>query len=365
MKTLRCLIAVAVIALTATCRQPLYSDVMRLEIADSPSQQKVAESRATPLEKVIAAAIEQTQYTKGYDPAYAKIDYPNGDVPQETGVCADVIVRAFRAANIDLQKEVHEDMTANFAAYPKTWGARKPDRNIDHRRVGNLMKWFERQQKSLPVTKREADYAPGDVVAWDLGNNRQHIGLITDVRNKQPGNEATRYLVAHNIGAGAQVEDVLFAWPVIGHYRYFQKNEPERSASNREPAGELRIGTLNGDLIGGCGCSLQLLQDARRKSDRYVFIYNLDEDPVMDIDGQHIRLEELEQSKSPQGEIRKGARHTELYRAGNLNVRIDYVVTGICDPQDESCEVTWYDATITLTRDSQKRIVKTVGVCGC
>lgn len=85
----------------------------------------------------------------------------------------------------------------------------------------------------------------------------------------------------------------------------------------------------------------------------------------MDIDGQHIRLEELEQSKSPQGEIRKGARHTELYRAGNLNVRIDYVVTGICDPQDESCEVTWYDATITLTRDSQKRIVKTVGVCGC
>ncbi|HWQ36842.1 MAG TPA: DUF1287 domain-containing protein [Blastocatellia bacterium] len=219
MRALCCLIVVAVVALAVAGHKPLYSGVTRLEMADSPGQRKVTEGRATPLEKVIAAAVEQANYTKGYDPAYTKIDCPNGDVPKETGVCADVIVRAFRAANIDLQKEVHEDMTSSFAAYPKTWGARKPDANIDHRRVGNLMKWFERQHKSLPLTKDARDYAPGDVVAWDLGNGRQHIGLITDVKS----NEASRYLIAHNIGTGAQVEDVLFTWRVIGHYRYFQK----------------------------------------------------------------------------------------------------------------------------------------------
>lgn len=361
MKALCCLIVVFVVALTAACHKPLYSGVAQIEMADSPGQRKVTESRATPLEKVIAAAVEQANYTKGYDPAYTKIDYPNGDVPKETGVCADVIVRAFRAANIDLQKEIHEDMSGNFAAYPKTWGARRPDANIDHRRVGNLMKWFERQHKSLPVTKRETDYAPGDVVAWELGNGRQHIGLITDVRN----NGAARYLVAHNIGAGAQVEDVLFAWQVIGHYRYFQKSEPAQTASSSGAAAELKIGTLGRDLIDGCGCSLQLLQDFRRKSSRYIFIHNFHEAPVMNIDGQNIKLEELAQGKPPQGESRKGERHTERYRAGDLNVRIDYVVTGVCDPKDEGCEVTWYDATLTVTRGDQKKVVKAVGVCGC
>lgn len=172
---------------------------------------------ATPLEKVNSAAIEQTTYTKTYDAAYTKLEYPNGDVPKETGVCADVVVRAFRSGGIDLQKELHEDMTANFKKYPQKWNAHKPDRNIDHRRVPNLMTWFERQGKTLPLTQEPKDYLPGDVVAWELGNGLLHIGLVSKI--KVDGGE--RYAVVHNIGLGARLEDVLFAWKIIGHYRYF------------------------------------------------------------------------------------------------------------------------------------------------
>jgi hypothetical protein len=363
MKALVILVVIALNAVTAACHRPLYSAAYQPEPDLSPGQRKVAEGRATPLEKVIAAAIEQAQYTKSYDPAYSKIDYPNGDVPKETGVCADVIVRAFRAASIDLQKEIHEDMTANFAHYPKTWGARKPDRNIDHRRVGNLMKWFERQKKSLSVTKDAKNYLPGDVVAWNLGNGRLHIGLVTDVKNP----EASQHLVAHNIGAGAQIEDVLFAWQVIGHYRYFQKSEPARTASNHEAAGELKIGLIQSrKFVEECGCFLQLSEDHRKRRERYVLLSNIDDIALMNIDGQEVKLEPVERSEPEyEGNVRKGQRAKELYRAGSLNVRVDYSVTKTCPPRDDSCEATWYDATITLTRGNQKRIMKTVGVCGC
>jgi uncharacterized protein YijF (DUF1287 family) len=172
---------------------------------------------ATPLEKLNAAAIEQTTYTKTYDASYAKLDYPNGDVPKETGVCADVVVRAFRATGIDLQKELHEDMTGSFKKYPQKWNARKPDKNIDHRRVPNLMTWFDRQRKSLPITKEQKDYLPGDVVAWELGSGLLHIGLVSKIKAEG----AERYAVVHNIGIGARLEDVLFSWKIIGHYRYF------------------------------------------------------------------------------------------------------------------------------------------------
>ncbi len=172
---------------------------------------------ATPLEKVNAAAIEQTTYTHSYDASYAKLDYPNGDVPKETGVCADVVVRAFRSGGIDLQKELHEDMTRSFKKYPQKWGARKPDKNIDHRRVLNLMTWFERQKKSLPMTMEEEDYLPGDVVAWQLDSGLLHIGMVSKVKVEGEN----RYAVVHNIGIGARLEDVLFAWKIIGHYRYF------------------------------------------------------------------------------------------------------------------------------------------------
>jgi uncharacterized protein YijF (DUF1287 family) len=149
-----------------------------------------------------------------------KLDYPNGDVPIETGVCADVVVRAFRKAGIDLQKELHEDMKKNFAKYPRKWGARRPDSNIDHRRVPNLMTWFDRRSKTQPtrLAARDAkDYLPGDVVAWELDNGLPHIGMVSKI--KVEGTE--RYAVVHNIGLGARIEDVLFAWKITGHYRYF------------------------------------------------------------------------------------------------------------------------------------------------
>jgi uncharacterized protein len=182
---------------------------------------------ATPLEKVNAGAIEQTTQTTGYDASYVKLNYPNGDVPPNTGVCADVVVRAFRKAAIDLQKELHEDMKKNFAKYPQKWGARKPDTNIDHRRVPNLMTWFDRQGKTQPISKEAKDYLPGDVVAWDLDNGLPHIGMVSKI--KVEGTE--RYAVVHNIGLGARIEDVLFTWKIIGHYRYFEQKQDKTDNS--------------------------------------------------------------------------------------------------------------------------------------
>ena len=129
-----------------------------------------------------------------------------------------MIVRAFRSAGVDLQKEVHEDMVRSFGKYPTTWGARKPDSNIDHRRVPNLMTFFSRTGKSVPSTNRQPDYLPGDVVAWELDNHLLHIGLVTDAVADRTQN----YSVVHNIGAGARLEDVLFAWKIIGHYRMWK-----------------------------------------------------------------------------------------------------------------------------------------------
>jgi uncharacterized protein YijF (DUF1287 family) len=170
------------------------------------------------IKSVVQSAIDQTLRTFDYDPSYAKLDYPGGDIPIERGVCADVIVRAFRSAGVDLQKEVHEDMTQSFAAYPARWGARRPDSNIDHRRVPNLMTFFEREGKSVSITRNSADYIPGDVVSWELENHATHIGLVIDaVADGTPN-----YLIVHNIGAGARIEDVLMAWKITGHYRMWK-----------------------------------------------------------------------------------------------------------------------------------------------
>jgi uncharacterized protein len=170
------------------------------------------------LKPVVEGAIEQTRYTFSYDPAYVKLSYPGGDVPQDRGVCSDVVVRAFRKAGVDLQKEVHEDISRNFSAYPNVWGNKKPDSNIDHRRVPNLMMYFKRQGKAVAITKAAGDYLPGDVVAWDLGNGLLHIGIVSNVKLKQQD----AFCIVHNIGAGARIEDALFSWKIIGHYRYFQ-----------------------------------------------------------------------------------------------------------------------------------------------
>jgi len=171
------------------------------------------------LKLLIAGAVAQSEVTTGYDPAYVGLDYPNGDVAPETGVCSDVVVRAFRKAGIDLQKEVHEDMKAAWDEYPKKWGAAGTDSNIDHRRVLNLNTYFTRQKKSLPISADRNDYLPGDVVAWELSEGVEHIGVMTD-RWSTPDEHC---LVIHNIGLGARIEDVLFNWKIIGHYRYFAK----------------------------------------------------------------------------------------------------------------------------------------------
>jgi uncharacterized protein len=176
-----------------------------------------AQSISPTARRVVEDAIEQTNYTFSYDPSYVKLDYPGGDVPPDRGVCSDVVIRSFRKVGVDLQKEVHEDMTGAFAVYPKKWGLAKPDANIDHRRVPNLMTFFERKGKALAVTLKGADYQPGDVVAWDLGTGQAHIGIVTNLWSDASEN----YLIAHNIGGGVRVENVLFSWRITGHYRYF------------------------------------------------------------------------------------------------------------------------------------------------
>ncbi len=171
------------------------------------------------LERLSAAAIERTHHTVRYDPKYLRIPYPGGDVPADTGVCTDEVIRAYRALGIDLQKEVHEDIAANFSAYPNhlRWMTFSPDTNIDHRRVPNLMVFFSRNGISLPISTRAEDYGPGDLVTWDLGGGVPHIGIVVDRSSTSRG----RYMVVHNIGQGPRMEDVLFQWKITGHYRYF------------------------------------------------------------------------------------------------------------------------------------------------
>lgn len=186
-----------------------------------PSKSAAKERAAEPTtdHALVAAAIERTQHTVVYDPAYVQLDYPGGDVPAGTGVCTDVLVRAYRTLGIDLQKLVHEDMAAAFGEYPNNWGLTKPDANIDHRRVPNLQKFFTRHGETRPKTTDAADYQPGDVVTWNVGRNRKHvdhIGVVSNVLNA----EQTRYQIVHNIGAGPVLADVLFDWTITGHYRY-------------------------------------------------------------------------------------------------------------------------------------------------
>lgn len=207
-----------VMLLSATSCQRSTSHRGSVATAPSPVVKPLAANASPQLKRLLEAAVEQSKITTGYDPSWVKIDYPNGDVPQDTGVCSDVVVRAFRGAGVDLQKEVHEDMTQAWSDYPKRWGASGTDSNIDHRRVLNLMTYFDRQEKSLAITNDRADYLPGDVVAWQLGDGVEHIGILINLWS-EPNKH---YLMVHNIGAGARVEDVLLAWKIIGHYRYFQ-----------------------------------------------------------------------------------------------------------------------------------------------
>ena len=167
-------------------------------------------------EKISDAALELTNKQVKYDGSYYNIPYPKGDVPNGIGVCTDVVIRTYRANGLDLQKEIHEDMAANFNVYPNNWGLKKPDANIDHRRVPNLMTYFDRQGSKLPITNNGDNYLPGDVVAWDLGGGTTHIGVVV----QSPSRDNKRYQIVHNIGGGQVLEDCLFDFEIIGHYRF-------------------------------------------------------------------------------------------------------------------------------------------------
>jgi len=170
-------------------------------------------------EALVSAAQDRLEHNVRYDGRYIKLGYPGGDVPANIGVCTDVVIRSYRAAyGFDFQKAVHEDMSANFSAYPKNWGLSHTDRNIDHRRVPNLEAYLKRQGASLGVSKKAEDFRPGDIVSWRLGGGLPHIGIVSD-RKTQDGTP----LIIHNVGAGPQEENVLFAYKMTGHFRFIPK----------------------------------------------------------------------------------------------------------------------------------------------
>lgn len=190
-----------------------------------PPPKKVQRPRpqVSPFAKRLSnAARQRTRSRVTYDGRYIRIGYPWGDVPPNIGVCTDVVVRSYRKLGIDLQSQVHKDMSSNFSAYPnhRKWGLSGPDTNIDHRRVYNLQVFFRRHGQSLPITRNPNHYKPGDLVTWELSPGMGHIGIVVDQRSKQ---DPRRHLIVHNIAEGPKMEDVLFRFPISGHYRYSGK----------------------------------------------------------------------------------------------------------------------------------------------
>lgn len=180
----------------------------------------IADSSLTPSrQSIVLAAKSLIDPTIKYDPQYFTIDYPMGDVPASVGVCTDVVIRTYRKVGIDLQQLVHEDMKKDFKSYPKIWGLKNPDSNIDHRRVPNLMTFFNKYAETKPLSHNGNDYLPGDIVCWSLDNGMTHIGIIIDEWNK---NRTHRHVV-HNIGSGQVIDDILFSYKIIGHYYFSPK----------------------------------------------------------------------------------------------------------------------------------------------
>ena len=166
---------------------------------------------------LVQAALERTHHQVTYNGGYFSMTYPNGDVPADVGVCTDVVIRSYRQLGIDLQADVHEEMQVHFEVFPQNWGLTKPDPNIDHRRVPNLQMLFSRKGVVLPVSQNPADYVAGDLVTWMVSGRLPHIGIIVDQRS----DDGKRPLVVHNIGRGPRLEDMLFDYPITGHYRYY------------------------------------------------------------------------------------------------------------------------------------------------
>ena len=179
-------------------------------------QDSIIENPSSFAERLSNAAISIIDDKVVYTPDYVSIKYPNGDVPAKTGVCTDVVIRAYRKLGIDLQKEVHEDMKANFSKYPKTWGLTKTDTNIDHRRVPNLEVFFERKGEKLKVTENASDYKTGELVTWMINGKLPHIGIVTHLKSE----DGKRNLIVHNVGGGQVLQDCLFSYEIVGHYRF-------------------------------------------------------------------------------------------------------------------------------------------------
>jgi uncharacterized protein len=166
--------------------------------------------------RLALAAEKQTQTQVTYDSSYTRIDYPGGDVPPDRGVCADVVIRAYRNFGVDLQVRVHRDMVRAFGRYPQRWGLARTDANIDHRRVPNLETFLRRHGAAIAVSANPDDYKPGDLVSWIVAGSLPHIGIVSAKRTP----DGARPMIVHNIGEGPKLEDVLFEFPIVGHFRY-------------------------------------------------------------------------------------------------------------------------------------------------
>jgi uncharacterized protein YijF (DUF1287 family) len=202
--------------LMLNCKEEIVIHTGLVEKTETKPNSILIENPTDFYQKLSNAAISIIDPEVVYTPDYVGIKYPNGDVPAKTGVCTDVVIRAYRKLGIDLQKEVHEDMKMNFDKYPKNWGLSKPDKNIDHRRVPNLMTFFTRHGTVKKISLEPNDYKPGDIVCWNLGGGITHIGIVV----KKKSTDGIRHLIVHNIGAGQVLEDCLFNYKIIGHYRY-------------------------------------------------------------------------------------------------------------------------------------------------
>lgn len=211
-----CILVSVVLAACSAVSAPVGSSAGGRESSPSPRRIAFPDHSSQQARRLARAAESQVGKTVRYDAAYVKLDYPGGDVPMDRGVCTDVLVRAFRTLGIDLQVEVHEDMSAHFKAYPQKWGLTRPDSSIDHRRVPNLQTYFQRRGKAVTVSDDPADYWPGDIVTWDV-LGRPHVGIVSIT----PAPDGKRYCIVHNIGAGVKVEDILFVYRITGHYRPF------------------------------------------------------------------------------------------------------------------------------------------------
>jgi uncharacterized protein YijF (DUF1287 family) len=209
------LLTLMLTALSAACHADAPTARKSTAAPTTPAPARLPAQRPPVSSPLVTAARGQIGVTRLYDPAYVELTYPGGDVPRDRGVCTDVVIRVLRKQGLDLQQAIHEDMRQNFAAYPQLWGLKRANRSIDHRRVPNQMRWFERQGWARPIESTPAGYNPGDIVAWKLtGSGLLHIGIVSD-RTTQGGVP----LILHNIGRGTREEDLLFQHAIIGHYR--------------------------------------------------------------------------------------------------------------------------------------------------